>query len=79
MCFLALLTVLIAWLLGVRPRKRDQQKLYHFRGEFCGVELWEYSAAGNEIAIWADWHTNYNGVHLVMRTNTVENYVREKL
>lgn len=56
----------------------QSKRAYHFKGTFCGMELWEYSARGDEVAIWADWVTNWPEVHIVMRTGTVHQFVTEK-
>jgi len=75
----ALIAIGLAWLLGVRPPPPPAARSYHFRGEFCGVELWEYSAEGNEMAIWAEWTTNFGNSGpphvLVVRTGTVAQFV----
>jgi hypothetical protein len=54
------------------------KRAYHFKGTLGGHELWEYSANGDEIAIWGEWVTNYPDVHLVMRTGTVHQLMTEQ-
>jgi len=78
-CYLMGAAMVGAWLMGARPAKKGDVKTYHFKGEFCGVELWEYSARGDAVAIWADFITNGNMmVHVVVRTNTYDGYLRSR-
>jgi len=62
--------------------KKPQPKVYKFRGEFCGVELWEYSASGSAQAIWCDFQTNVTEDGIVIRsivkTNTYEGYLKSR-
>jgi len=51
-------------------------KIYKFRGVFCGMELWEYSASGSSIAIWPEFQTNATEIGIVIRTNTVDEFVK---
>lgn len=51
---------------------------YHFRGTIGGMELWEYSCTGRETAIWAEFVTNCTMVHVVVHTNTVDEYMRKR-
>jgi len=72
----------LAWLFGARPLPPPAKRAYHFKGEFCGLELWEYSANGNEVAIWSEWTTNFGNsgpIHMLcVRTGTVAEFVNKK-
>jgi len=71
---LMLIPVVIAWF--TRVNHKPTPMTYHFKGEFCGQTLWEYSASGNEVAIWADFFTNATFVHCVITTNTIDNWMK---
>lgn len=77
-CYLLAAGCVGAWVMGARPAKNGEVKTYHFKGEFCGVELWEYSARGDSVAIWADFVTNGPTVHVVVRTNTYDGYLQSR-
>jgi len=71
--------VLGAWIWGARPIPDSGPKSYHFKGEFCGVTLWEYSARGDALTIWTDFVTNSDlTVHLTVRSNSYEGFLRAK-
>lgn len=74
-----LLFVVVLWAAHYYQKAgTDGVKTYHFKGEFCGVELWEYSARGDALAIWTEWVTNYPHVHVVLRTNRIENWLKQR-
>jgi len=80
-----LLIVCLVACVGVfvwRKFKPPVERFYKFRGEFCGIELWEYSATGAAQTIWVDWQTNVNEdgilIRPVVKTNTFEEYLRQQ-
>lgn len=76
-CYCAFFALAVAYLFGVRPLsdKGGETRVYHFKGVFCGVELWEYSARGDAVTIWSDFVTNGDlSVHVVIRTNTYDEF-----
>jgi len=80
MCLIAAIACAVAWVWRGRAIKSEPMS-YYFRGEFCGVQLWEYSAHGQDVAIWAEWTTNFANSGpphvLVVRTSTVAQYLRK--
>jgi hypothetical protein len=70
--------VLCAWVWQKWTGWEASKRTYHFKGTLGGHDLWEYSAKGDEVAIWSDWVTNWPDVHLVVRTGTVHQLMMEK-
>lgn len=65
-----------------KTHPKQPERIYKFRGEFCGVELWEYSASGAAVTIWNEFQTNVTQDGIVIRsivkTNTYENYLKSR-
>jgi hypothetical protein len=78
--FLALCLVVVLSMWGYQKAIgwKPETAVYHFKGTFGGKTLWEYSARGDDVAIWGIWSTNYPDLSLHMVTGTVHQLVTQK-